>query len=213
MSMTITNEDGGPEISWRERKKNKTRADLIAVSQRHFLARGYSATTLDDICEEAGVRPQTLLRYFESKAHLALAPLYDLYEAFRLRIESPERTLDAVALWRANVETESIRNTRHVSNYFKWVNAEPILRAMADELTTRYEDLMAAAIASDEHADPDDFNSIMLATALIRGNAALLRRWNRTAGNAGNLADHQLAVVDFVLRTFPARPAKKDRVV
>jgi AcrR family transcriptional regulator len=192
-------------VSWRDRKKLKTRAELIAVSQRLFLDQGYAGTTLDDICDEVGVRPQTLLRYFDSKAHLALAPLYDQYEAFRSRMESPDRDLDAVALWRAQVEAESLRHNRHVGRFFRWVNAEPVLRAMNEELRTRYEDLLAAGIASDAHADPEDFYSVMLATTLIRGNAAMLRRWTSRNGKPQMLAANQLAVVDFVLEMYPSR--------
>jgi len=205
-TMPITAQADEPEISWREQKKHRTRRDLVAVSQRLFLAQGYSGTTLDDICDEAGVRPQTLLRYFESKAHLALAPLYDLFDAFRARLQDPDRTEDAVALWRANVEAESVRRADHVADYFGWVNAEPVLRAMADELNTRYEDLLAAEIATDDEAGPDDFHSVMLATMLIRGNAAVLRRWTASGGDARGLAANQVAVVDFVLEVFPGRP-------
>jgi len=193
------------ELPWRERKKLNTRRDLIVASQRMFLARGYAVTTLNDICDEVGVRPQTLLRYFESKAHLALAPLYDQYDAFRDRLQSPGREVDAVALWRAQVESESLRHDRHVADFFRWVNAEPVLRALNDELRTRYEDLMAAGIAADAHAGPDDFYSVMLATALVRGNAAMLRRWTTKRGKPQTLAANQVAVVDFVLGIFPSR--------
>ena len=62
------------QLSLRERKKARTRASLIEVSQRLFAEHSYSATTLDDICAEVEVTPQTLLRYFDSKAQLAVAP-------------------------------------------------------------------------------------------------------------------------------------------
>src|SRR5437868_12741688 len=79
---------GGPNPdSHRERKKARTRAALIEVSQRLFAEKGYAATTLDDICDDVDVRPQTLLRYFDSKAHLALAPLTDSLELLRRFLE------------------------------------------------------------------------------------------------------------------------------
>ena len=69
--------------SHRERKKARTRAALIEVSQRLFAEQGYGATTLEDISAEVDVRPQTLLRYFESKAALALAPLTGALDELR----------------------------------------------------------------------------------------------------------------------------------
>ena len=80
-----------PPASLRERKKARTRAALIEVSQRLFAELGYSVTTLEEICAEVEVTPQTLLRYFPSKAHLALAPMAEYFGQLREFLDHPER--------------------------------------------------------------------------------------------------------------------------
>jgi len=175
MTATTSDLDAEEPMSLRERKKLKTRRQLLAVSQRLFAEQGYGETTLEQICAEVEIRPQTLLRYFESKAHLALAPAYDIYDQFGLRLHDPERPTDAVGAWRAQVEAQSLLHNRDAARYTARIQAEPVLRAMSDELQTRYEQLLAAAIASDAGVDPDDPYSVLLATTLIRSNAAMMR--------------------------------------
>jgi AcrR family transcriptional regulator len=205
MSATITELQSERPVSLRERKKRKTRHQLVAVSQRLFAKQGYSETTLEQICAEVEIRPQTLLRYFESKAHLALAPAYDIYEQFGLRLHDPDRPTDAVGAWRAQVEAQSLLHNRDAARYTARMQAEPVLRAMSDELQTRYEQELAGAIARDAGVEADDPYSVLLATTLIRGNAAMMRRWTATGADPEVLAPNQLAVVDFILTTFPTR--------
>jgi AcrR family transcriptional regulator len=205
MTATISDLDDDHPMSLRERKKLRTRRELIAVSQRLFAKHGYSETTLEQICAEVEIRPQTLLRYFESKAHLALAPAYDIFEQFVLRLHDPGRQSDAVGAWRAQVEAQSLLHSRAAARYTARIQAEPVLRAMSDELQTRYEEQLATAIAGDLGVESHDSYSVLLATTLIRSNAAMLRRWAATGADPEVLAANQLAVVDFILTTFPAR--------
>jgi AcrR family transcriptional regulator len=53
----------------------EVRASLEAVAARLFAARGYSATTVDEIVAEAGVSKPAFYRHFESKKTLHMALL------------------------------------------------------------------------------------------------------------------------------------------
>lgn len=66
----------------RERKKRRTRRDLSEAALRLFLARGYEATTLDDLVEAAEVSKRTFFRYYPSKEAVALAAETDLWDAY-----------------------------------------------------------------------------------------------------------------------------------
>ena len=198
-------EDGerhDPPLGRRERKKERTRRALIAVSHRLFMAHGYDPTTLDQICAEVGVHTVTLLRYFPSKAHLALAPLEDVLHAFTDRLQDPERVEDAIAIWRHHVRTEAMRHQEVAAEYLAWVDAEPVLRARLESLTTEHEDAMAAALATDAGASSDDLRSILLASTLVRGNAAVTRRWIGRGAPPEDLVGTQLAVIDLAVATF-----------
>jgi TetR/AcrR family transcriptional repressor of nem operon len=58
-----------------------TREKLIRSAQALMLAKGYSATGVDDLCRDAGVSKGSFYHQFSSKEALAIAALGDFYEA------------------------------------------------------------------------------------------------------------------------------------
>lgn len=61
--------------------KNSSRVKLIHSTQVLMLARGYSATGVDDICRDAGLSKGAFYHQFTSKEELAIAALASFYEA------------------------------------------------------------------------------------------------------------------------------------
>lgn len=205
-------------MSLRERKKARTRAALIEVSQRLFEERGYAATTLDDICAEVEVTPQTLLRYFDSKAHLALAPMIDEAEALRAFLDAPDRELAALDLWREFLVVESNEvvdpttptTASHVANlraFQHWGEQDPVLVAMANDVQRQLRDMLAAALIHDWGAGGHDLHAMVVAGALVSGRWAVWLRWLSAEEPSGDLLDEQLAVVAYVRRRLPRSSA------
>jgi AcrR family transcriptional regulator len=54
----------------RERKKTELRDELFRVGVEQFLARGFAATTIDDIVEPIGASKRTFFRYYATKEDL-----------------------------------------------------------------------------------------------------------------------------------------------
>jgi AcrR family transcriptional regulator len=54
-------------ISLRERKKTRTWENLVKISTRLFLEKGYDNTTVDEIVDQAELSQRTFFRYFPSK--------------------------------------------------------------------------------------------------------------------------------------------------
>ncbi|MDQ1359681.1 MAG: hypothetical protein QOJ44_58 [Acidimicrobiaceae bacterium] len=83
------------------RKKAHTRAEIIRCASELFLARGYEATSVQDITDMADISPGTFYLHFSSKADLALTHFHgwvdDLLSIARGRPvgETPDQMLIA----------------------------------------------------------------------------------------------------------------------
>jgi AcrR family transcriptional regulator len=205
--------------SLRERKKAKTRLALIEVSQDLFATQGYSETTLDDISGRVDLTTQTLLRYFESKAHLALAPLIEPLERFERYLASPQRSVDTLTAWRWYVELEATEAARpstaltatYVANlraFREWIDRDPVLVARLADLELWWQGVLARALAADADAPPDDLHSTLVAALLVAGRRAVWDRWLARARDTDSLVDDQLAVVDYAVTSLPRRDAR-----
>ena len=206
--------------SLRERKKARTRAALIETSQRLFAERGYQSTTLEEICEEVGIRPQTLLRYFESKAHLAMAPWTFQLEVVRHLLGRPGRTESAVDVWRGFVRAEAreamapssplVGNmiTNHAA-FNAWADKDPILVAMNSDLERRAQAVLAEALAEELGPDGDPLHPTLVAAILIVGRRAVYERWCASPRRPPTLLDDQLAVIDYALASLPKSSARR----
>jgi len=205
--------------SLRERKKARTRAALIAVSQRRFVEVGYTATTLEEICAEVAVRPQTLLRYFDSKAHLAMAPWTDRLVVLGDQLSETRRS-SAIEVWRAFVVAESqeaVSPTSAVTGdlisalraFNAWADRDPVLVAMNSDLERRYQTVLAAALAADRGLEPEDLHSTLITAMLVVGRRAVFERWLARGGRSASLVDDQLAVIDYAVRSLPRRSAQR----
>lgn len=77
------------------------RNQILAIAAKLFAAKGYSATTVRDIADEAGILSGSLYHHFASKEAIAqeilrgfMGELMDSYEAILLEDLSPSETID-----------------------------------------------------------------------------------------------------------------------
>jgi AcrR family transcriptional regulator len=127
----------------RERTRQAVRAEIGDVAMRLFLERGFDATTMEQIADEAGVSRRSLFRYFGTKedivlgqhadngrlvqAALAARPAHEtpweaLRAAFAVLAEDPARTRDRdLAVGRMLHETPSLR-ARQYEKQHQWLD-------------------------------------------------------------------------------------------
>lgn len=206
--------------SLREKKKARTRDALIEVSQRLFSEQGYGPTTLEQICAEVGITTPTLLRYFESKAHLALEPLAGPLRELGEAMADPRRTLGALDMWRAYLTREAaeaarpsspttVRYLANLRDHLHWVDKDAALVAMTSDLERRVRDALAAGLAIDAGLASTDLHSALLAAVLVTGRRGVWDRWLERELAARPLLDDQLAVVDYAVSSLPREDARR----
>jgi len=194
--------------SLRERKKAKTRAALIEASQRLFARQGYTGTTLEDISAEVDVTTPTLLRYFDSKAQLALAPLAGHLEEIERFLQDENRSVDTLSAWRVYLQLEAEEATNpsesttatYVANlraYDAWVDKDPLLVAGLSSVERELQEILAAALARDAGVGSDDLHSTLVAALLVAGRRTIWDRWLARNCDNDSLVEDQLAAVDY----------------
>ena len=80
-----------PPTGLRERKKERTRAEIERVAMRLFLERGFDAVTVDEIGAAAEVSHRTFYRYFSSKEDLVLRDARDFLDEMRTELAQRPR--------------------------------------------------------------------------------------------------------------------------
>lgn len=77
------------------RTRQAVYAEVTRVAMELFLARGFEATTIDDIAEAAGISRRSFFRYFGTKEDIVLGDLAAQGELIRAALEARPPTEDA----------------------------------------------------------------------------------------------------------------------
>lgn len=153
----------------RERKKARTRSAIQGHALRLFRERGYDATTVQQIIEEAEVSESTFFRYFPTKADVVLFDDLDplIVEAFRAQ---PLDLGPIQALRLAFRDTFSQLSTQEVADQMDRMRLSisvPELRsAILDQFAGAMR-LVAEVLAERTGRKPDDVSVRSMAGAVI----------------------------------------------
>ncbi|MEU7907390.1 TetR/AcrR family transcriptional regulator [Actinoplanes sp. NPDC049118] len=138
------------------KRRADTRAALLAAAERSFRTKGYSATTMADIAEAAGVSRPTAFRYFRTKADLVFSVQDEWQQTVRdVAAERPgtgwtlvRRCCDAVA---EQIERDADR----VLAAYRLSAEQPSLTAAAAARDRGWIQVMAELLAGDAADEPD----------------------------------------------------------
>ncbi|HYQ62447.1 TetR family transcriptional regulator [Actinophytocola sp.] len=171
----------------RARARQSVRAEVATVVQDLALERGYTETTVDDICAAAEISRSTFFRYFSTKEEAFFGTTADAGEHLRdaLTARPPDeapwtamrRALDLLIEQYEGHDERTRRLTRLIMN-------TPSLAAWHREKNARWHELLRPEIARRLGADPAD-ESDPRANAVIAAALgcveATLTAWTATA--------------------------------
>jgi AcrR family transcriptional regulator len=201
------------KLPLRARKKAKVREALIATSFRLFSKKGYTETTLEEICEQCDVTVQTLLRYFGSKDDLLFANHASILEKFRAGLVRATKKGASVEYWVKflHSNTLDIAADREVERTYRIIIGAPALLARFYAIARQYQNLLEQALSEEHGAKPgDDLHSTLFAHLIVMGPIeAALRVVAR--GGTREIVECCDNVAKYVLENFRRPGAERSR--
>ena len=163
--------------SLRDRQKSQTRRVLRDAALKLFAARGYDATTTEEIAEKAGVSTRTFFRYFPTKESVLLGgerewnqSVVDTYPS------QPDslRDIDAMSATFADHAPRVARRRQSLLLYERALASSPMLRGQVqDHLREDIEELAKAVAIRRGLADPDEACALLAAVGLMTFRRAI----------------------------------------
>ncbi|MEU8342672.1 TetR/AcrR family transcriptional regulator [Spirillospora sp. NPDC048832] len=153
---------GAPGPGLRERKKRETRRRISDIATGLFLQRGFDEVTIADVARAADVSVNTVFNYFRTKEDLFFDRQDEAVEAPARDFQARRPGESAAAVFRRRF-FEDLDARGHLTGlaegsdaWDRTVRASPALRARQREIGRRAKDRLAARIAEDTGAGPDD---------------------------------------------------------
>ena len=204
------------KLPLRARKKAKVREALIQTSRRLFGSKGYTETTLEEICEECDVTVQTLLRYFGSKDDLLFANHARILERFSEGLRKAAERKESVQYWNKFLRAGArmIRDEHEVWLTYRIILGAPSLLARFYSFARQYQALLEKALCDEQGLEPGtDSHTSLLALMIVIG--PIEEAFRVIARNEpAVLFDSIMASATFALENFqrPDRKAPAHRV-
>jgi AcrR family transcriptional regulator len=169
-----------PQSGLAARKKERTRRQLAEAAAELFYARGYAATTVDDIVAAVEVSPRTFFRYFPTKEDLVVAlgtTSLDLFLSALRKRPADESLQVAVRAAIAESLASGWEDTAKVRSFLNLLGETPALRARWLEEAYGIRDQMAEVIAVRTGTNATDLRNLITAGAITLTINTALQAW------------------------------------
>lgn len=203
MSTRVTEDRSLP---LRERKKLRTRRALADAALRLFTEKGFDATTLEELAEDAEVSKSTFSRTFPAKEAAGIEAEAELWTAGLAALEGGElsgpvlaglhRTLAAATAGLDPGWDERFLATRRL------IAAEPALLRYTEHYRAQVKEQIAATLAARLRLEPEDLRLHVLAELVMTAWSLSGRAWVRRGGKGG-----RPALLDGFANAIDAVPA------
>jgi AcrR family transcriptional regulator len=160
----------------RERKKQRTREQIVESAMRLFAERGYHATTIAEIATAADVAPRTFFAYFPSKEavvfHRVDRDMDALASALRDRLPG-ETAFDALRRWIDAIFDQSMAAEDEAHLRKRLCREDEGLANFQAGIMARVQELLLEAIAADLDEPPDALRPRLVTAAALAALTSL----------------------------------------
>ena len=160
------------ELGLRERKKQQTRKQIFDAAHRLFKKRGFDSVTVAEIAREADVSEVTVFNYFPTKEDLFYGGMQFFEEQLIEAVRSRARGESALAAFRRRLlegadRLDSKERIDAIKKAAQAISTSPALVSRERDIVDRYTRQLAAVLAEDTGASPDDAEPLGTAGALM----------------------------------------------
>jgi AcrR family transcriptional regulator len=193
----------------RERKKQRTREQIVEAAYTLFAERGFQATTVADIAAAADIAPRTFFAYFPSKEDVVFHDFDGLFESLEEAIQSrpeDEATIDALRRWLdRNLPVKNEESADAVLRK-RMCMVEPQLAAHQQHILSKLEDVLRVGVARDLGTEPDALRPKLVAAAAVAALASIDNE-RHTKAESMALLDETLVFLRGGVAALQALPA------
>ena len=176
--------EGARPAGLRERKKAQTRRAIQEQALRLFSAKGYDATTVQEIAAAADVSPMTFFRYFPTKEDVVLSDDYDpMISALIYSRPAEEPAVDSIrqALG-AGLAQVYVAERATLLARTRLLLRTPALRARLWEQQSATADLIASALAARSGSTRPNLRLRVTAAACLAALTTAILAWAERDG-------------------------------
>ncbi|MFI0352014.1 TetR/AcrR family transcriptional regulator [Actinomadura sp. 9N407] len=173
-------EPGEREMGLRERKKLETRRRLSDLATGLFMTRGFDNVTIADVARAADVSVNTVFNYFGTKEDLFFDRQDEIVAQAVQALHDRPPGESAVALFHREfvegLERNAYQTAFHEGSetWAKTVLDSPALTARQREIGRRAEEALAAGLAEETGAGPDDLGPRIAAAMIFSAQQVLV---------------------------------------
>jgi TetR/AcrR family transcriptional regulator, regulator of mycofactocin system len=163
---------GVGELTHRERKKQRTREQIVERAMALFDERGFEHVTIAEIAAAADIAPRTFFSYFPSKEDVVFHDFDLVFDAIRERIDERaegETTMDALRAFVIGLLAEFDHGDPAEQCRRRVISGSPALQQHDRELVGRIEHVIADGLARDLGVEPSSLRARVVAAAAAAG--------------------------------------------
>jgi AcrR family transcriptional regulator len=170
----------------RERKKSRTRQDLVDAATKLFATQGYSNTTVEQITELADVSIRTFFRHFASKEDVVFPQRFHTQALLAAVADQPETSDDLRAIRDGFISLLTFDEAAlHRALLFrKAVRSDPALEGRDLAMQRQFRHYLALAVARRRGLDEPDERAEMAAALAQAVIVLTFDQWAESEGEA-----------------------------